>query len=190
MIEKPTRTTAKVARKNKDRRLVNVMTLTRFVPKGITPIAQRVDQPRAVCLQFPPQFHDVNFEGVGEAVIALVPNVFVNASAGQNLTGMAQEKNKECMFLGGQIEAIASSLGSVICQVDLHILMTQYRAVRMILASSHDPDAGQKFLEGEGLAEVIVRTAVQPSNSIREGAIRSHGEFAGNWKHQQGVFVD
>src|SRR5262249_3983256 len=49
--------------------------------------AQRVDQARAVRLELAAQLHDVNLEGVRHAVVALVPDVFVDARPRQHLAG-------------------------------------------------------------------------------------------------------
>src|SRR5262249_756603 len=90
-VEKPTSTRARGARKSTSSRAVSVTPSPRLVAEDIAAVAQRVDQAPAVRLQLLAQLHHVDLQRVGRAVVALVPDVLVDARARQHLAGVAQQ---------------------------------------------------------------------------------------------------
>ena len=101
-----------------------------------------MDQPRAVGFQLPPQILDVNLEGVRDAVVALVPDVLVDAGPGQNLAGMAKEEDEQGVFLRGEIELVARPLDALRGQIDRDDFVER--------------EGGAVMLEGEARKSVLV----------------------------------
>src|SRR5438105_728435 len=105
-----------------------------------------------------PQLHDVDFECVRQAVVALIPDLLVDVSPRQHLIDMAKEKNQKRILLRGEIEALARPLHALRGEVDPHAVAAQDRALAAVLSPRHDANPSEQLLESERLAEVIVGT--------------------------------
>jgi hypothetical protein len=80
-----------------------------------------MDQAGAMRLELLPQFHDMHFERIGQPIVAIVPDVLVNACSSQHLAWMPQHESQQRFLPGRQIEPVTSPLGATSRQVDLHV---------------------------------------------------------------------
>jgi hypothetical protein len=91
---------------------------------------------------------------------------------------MSEKQNQESMLFRGQVKAFAGAIRPVGGKIDVHVLVRQRRTRCPIVASGQRADAGEKLLEDERLAEIVVGPAVQPPDSIRDsvsGGKEQHG---------------
>ena len=128
-----------------------------------------MDDARAAGFELAPKFHHVHFQGVGEPVVALVPDLLVDAGARQNLAGVAQEEDQQRLLFGGEVESVARALGAVGGEIDAQVEFGEHGPGAGGGSSGEGADAGQQFLESERLAQVVVGPAVEPPDPIRDG---------------------
>src|SRR5947209_6379961 len=95
--------------------------------------------------QLSPQLLDMNFQGIRQAVVALVPDVLVNSRPRQHLTRMPKKKDQQSMLLSGQVETVITPFGPVGCQVQAEVLISEQSARRTILPSCRHPDSRQQL---------------------------------------------
>ena len=72
-----------------------------------------MNQPWTGNFQFLPQFHDMHFQGIGDTIVAVVPNGFVDASFGQHLPRMTHQEHQQSGFSRRQYNAVSVAFNSL-----------------------------------------------------------------------------
>ncbi len=141
--------------------------------------AQGLYQARSAGLQLAAQLLDVNLERVGEPIVSLIPNIFIDPRARQHLCGMPQKKDQQRLLLGCERKRMPVSFRSPGGQVDPHVAVGNCRALGGVPASHERTHAGQELLEGEWFGQVVVGAGVQPADPVGNGVARGQKQHRG-----------
>src|ERR1017187_1689003 len=138
----------------------------RFRAEDVAFAAAGVDQPgRASGLEFGAQALDVDIDHVGEGAEALVPDVLRDGFAAYDAVLVEQQEFKQGVFLGGHADGAAGAGDGVAGGVQSEVGRLDHQRARHAGAARKGAQAGQQFLEVEGLHQVIVGAGIEPGHA-------------------------
>src|SRR5215510_1260441 len=123
-------------------------------------------------IYFAPQPLHVDLDQIGEGIEVLLPDVFGDLGAADDLAGAPRQVFKERVFLRGQLDLTPAASDSARPHVDAEIGDLYGLRTQRGTTPQQRPQARQQFMKIERLGQVIIRAHVEPRNAIRRRVAR------------------
>src|SRR4051794_21237328 len=118
--------------------------------------------PLGVVLDLGAQPLDVDVDEAGVARVAGAPHLLEEHLAGEDLPGLARQRDEQVELERRQGQRLAVALDGVAGHVDLEVADRQLLGRGLVAAAQPGADAGDELLRLEGLDDVVVGTGLEP----------------------------
>jgi len=122
---------------------------------------------------------DIDFDGVGEDVGVVIPDVGDELVFGEDLVGVTHKILQEGEFFFGEGDGGAGSLDGEGEGVEGKIADREDRVEGSVGAAGESAEAGEQFGKGERLGEIVVGAGVETGDFVVQLAFGSEDEDGG-----------
>src|SRR5271157_4075085 len=119
---------------------------------------------------------DVDVDDIRERIEVLVPDVLADLLAAHHTVLVEHQELNESVFLGGEAHGFPGARGGVAGGVQGEVGDLEHLGAQAGGPPQQGAQAGQQFLEVEGLGKVVVGPGIEALNAIVHGAARGQHE--------------